>query len=108
MEPSFIEEQNQNRHSIAAFGHNGIWTHLPPPPPNATDNDIKRRLIVQSLVKSEKSYISSLETIENDYRKRLHSNKLVEPNLVDQMFGAIEPILGTDSYHKLRLWSIIV
>ena len=60
-----IEPKAENRASILSS-----WAHLPPPPEGATENEIKRRLIVQSLVKTEKSYITSLETVEHDYRRR--------------------------------------
>ena len=69
------------------------WAHLPPPPENASENDIKRRLIIQSLVKTEKSYITSLETIENDYRRRLLTMKILDPSIVEQMFAKVEDIL---------------
>ena len=69
------------------------WAHLPPPPEGATENDIKRRLIVQSLVKTEKSYISSLETIENDYRRRLLTMKILDPSVVNEMFAGVNDIL---------------
>ena len=99
MDPSFVSESVEfdRRSSISS-----AWAHLPPPPPDATDNDIKRRLIIQSLVKTEKSYISSLETLQSNYRDRLLNMKIIDSNLVEQIFSGVEPILGISltKHHK--------
>ena len=86
------------------------WGHLPPPPQNASENDIKRRLIVQSLVKTEKSYISSLETLEFDYREKLLSMKpsIVDESYVNHMFGAISPILNLHKVFEMALESTVM
>lgn len=74
------------------------WGHLPPPPSGATDNDIKRRRILQSLVQSEKAYINSLGILEHDYRQQLLRQPVVEKSYVDRIFGKVTPIY---SLHKL-------
>lgn len=57
------------------------------------------------MVKTEKSYISSLEAIEYDYRRKLLHAKpaIVDADLVDKMFGAISPILDLHKIFEMAL-----
>lgn len=81
------------------------WAYLPPPPRDASENEIKRRLIVQSLVKTEKSYISSLEALEYDYRQKLQQAKppIVDHSQVEQMFGSVHSILDLHKIFEMAL-----
>ena len=89
----FKGQQHDRRRSVQVE-----WGHLPPPPSGATENDIKRRRILQSLVQSEKAYINSLGILEHDYRQQLLRQPVVEKNYVDRIFGKVTPIY---SLHKL-------
>ena len=86
------------------------WVFLPPPPSGATENEIKRRFIVQSLIKTEKAYLTSLETLEFHYKDELMRMKppIVDYNQVNMMFGCVGSILEHHRGFAMALDSVIM
>ncbi|CAG5115124.1 unnamed protein product, partial [Candidula unifasciata] len=71
---------------------------LPPQPVGLTQNQIKRRLVIESIISSERSYLDSLERLVKDYEKTLLEFIPQPKSHVRRVFSKMREIIG---HHKM-------
>jgi hypothetical protein len=68
-EPTVTDDQSATCLSVNINSQKHPAPVMPPQPPGLTENQIKRRMVIDSIVNSERSYLESLERLVTDYEK---------------------------------------
>ncbi|KAK2709309.1 rho guanine nucleotide exchange factor 10-like isoform X3 [Artemia franciscana] len=104
--PSLTEESDElNYGGNATFQRRYQPPTLPPAPPGLTPEQFKRRQIVATIVHSENSYVSTLQRIVNDYKKRLEEScpPIMSPNKIATIFHRLPQILHCHNLFRVSL-----
>ncbi|KAG1704754.1 Rho guanine nucleotide exchange factor 10 [Nymphon striatum] len=78
---------------------------LPDLPPGLTPQQIKRRYILENIIESENSYVSSLQRLVQNYLKPLKESvpSVISQNKIQTMFHRVEEILQCHSIFGIAL-----
>ncbi|XP_071748462.1 rho guanine nucleotide exchange factor 10 isoform X4 [Lepeophtheirus salmonis] len=80
------------------------------PPLNLSQESLKRRYIIQTLVSSENNYVSSLQRLVNDYKKPLEESSplIISQSKITTLFYRISEILQIHYLFRIGLSQMIL
>ncbi|XP_025202453.1 rho guanine nucleotide exchange factor 10-like isoform X2 [Melanaphis sacchari] len=87
------------------FSRRLIPPSLPPAPPDISEQELRRRYIVDDIVRSENSYLATLHRLVNDYKKPLEQSmpSILSQSKISILFHRVPEILQCHTLFRIAL-----
>ncbi|XP_033214996.1 rho guanine nucleotide exchange factor 10-like isoform X2 [Belonocnema kinseyi] len=102
---SELEEEAGTVGQFQVIQRRQVPPSLPPVPPNLTTQQLKRRHIVDAIVRSENSYVSTLQRLVLDYKKPLEESSppILSQSKIATLFHRLPEILQCHTIFRIAL-----